>query len=196
MADKKYKFVRIKGENKDSSFWAFVPQYPTQVFAHFTKYVHPAFADGMRVYMCRVMGEDIAGTPAARLADVITAVQDKTGQGAQSAFSDVEVDLFESRRKSVEEGKEIYLLNGPQEFGFNKDRHEILETVYRETLIFPEVNRPQMSDVRFIRWEGGIHYYAKIGNLDVVDENRNQKWNTKAEAEKAARGFIDREWII
>ena len=175
MAEKKYKFVRIRGEQNDSSFWAFVPQYGTQVFAHFTKYVHPAFADGMRAYMNRVMGNNVGDTPATRLAEAIAARQEVTGQVAQSVFSDIEVELLESRRKAVENGKEIYLLNGPQEFGFSKDRHEILETVYRETLIFPEVNRPQMSDVRFIKWEGGIHWYAKIGNLDVVDESTQIK---------------------
>ena len=35
----------------------------------------------------------------------------------------------------------------------------------------------------------GVHWYAKIGNEDVRDKAGNMKWNTKEEAEEAARWF-------
>ena len=43
-------------------------------------------------------------------------------------------------------------------------------------------------------YKTGEHYYAKIGKLDVVDEQGNQKWNTKREAEAAARWYIEKYW--
>lgn len=42
---------------------------------------------------------------------------------------------------------------------------------------------------RFIQWTGGEHWYAKIGDEDIVVDG-NQKWNTKAEAEKAAAKYL------
>ena len=42
--------------------------------------------------------------------------------------------------------------------------------------------------------EGGYHIYAKVGKLDVVDESGNQKWNTRQEAEDAARWYIAKNW--
>lgn len=61
-------------------------------------------------------------------------------------------------------------------------------------LTFPDEDKPTMDDVRFIVWGGGEHFYAKIGKLDVVDEHGNQKWNTKREAEAAARWYIEKNW--
>ncbi len=37
----------------------------------------------------------------------------------------------------------------------------------------------------------GNHWYAKIGKLDIKDKDNNMKWNTKAEAEAAAKWFIE-----
>lgn len=34
--------------------------------------------------------------------------------------------------------------------------------------------------------------FVKIGNLDVLDKDNNQKWNTKEEAEKAAKWYIEK----
>jgi len=65
--------------------------------------------------------------------------------------------------------------------------YEITEEVVKETLSFPERS---LTDIRIIQWPNGTHYYAKIGNEDVVDEDGNQKWNTHDEAyEKAIEYF-------
>lgn len=46
------------------------------------------------------------------------------------------------------------------------------------------------KEVRYLQWPNGKHWYAKIGNDDVVDAQGNQKWSTKKEAEKAAEWFL------
>lgn len=43
---------------------------------------------------------------------------------------------------------------------------------------------------RFIQWEGGIHWYAKIGDEDIIVDGK-QKWDTKREAEIAAKKFLE-----
>ncbi len=40
--------------------------------------------------------------------------------------------------------------------------------------------------IKVFKWIGGKHYYAKIGNIDVVDDKGRQKWNTKTMAYKQA----------
>ncbi len=45
------------------------------------------------------------------------------------------------------------------------------------------------KDIRTIKWPGGKHWYAKIGDIDVVVDG-DQKWNTKAAAQKAAERFL------
>ena len=55
---------------------------------------------------------------------------------------------------------------------------EITDNIYSE------------SDIKINKWYGGKHYYAKIGKLDVVDENGNVKWNTEKEARKKALEYL------
>lgn len=43
--------------------------------------------------------------------------------------------------------------------------------------------------VRVISWPGGKHFYAKVGNDDVV-VNGNQKWDTYKLAESAGREYL------
>lgn len=50
------------------------------------------------------------------------------------------------------------------------------------------------DDIRIIQWPGGDHYYAKIGDEDVVWENK-QKWNSRSEAMKAAKRFLKKKKV-
>jgi hypothetical protein len=45
----------------------------------------------------------------------------------------------------------------------------------------------KFEDVRFIQWPGGTHWYAKLGNIDIVSECGNQKWNDKYYAMEVAK---------
>jgi hypothetical protein len=45
------------------------------------------------------------------------------------------------------------------------------------------------EEIRIISWPNGKHFYAKIGNADVVVDGR-QKWDTKAEAQLNAEKFL------
>lgn len=72
-------------------------------------------------------------------------------------------------------------------FRMMDDTFTILETQLRDDMIFPVT---QQSEIRIIKWPGGVHYYAKIGNTDVVDANGNQKWNSHEDAYFEAQRYL------
>jgi len=46
------------------------------------------------------------------------------------------------------------------------------------------------NDIKTHKWYGGNHYYAKIGNIDVVDDYGNVKWNSEKQAYEMAFKYI------
>jgi len=55
-----------------------------------------------------------------------------------------------------------------------------------------ELNREfNIKKVKTFKWPSGRHFYAKVGNLDVIDKNGDVKWNSDAQARKAAEWFIE-----
>lgn len=101
----------------------------------------------------------------------------------------LEEKTMQDRIEMLEKYGKIYLnRNGTYKPPDNND--EIVEEVEKEELIYPEdeVFYTQ-NDIRIINWDGGKHFYAKVGDLDVVDKNGNQKWNTWKEARSHAWDF-------
>lgn len=72
------------------------------------------------------------------------------------------------------------------------DAYQIAEDDWSDELVYPDERGLDMKHVRYIQWQGGCHWYAKVGKLDIIDADGNQKWNSKAEAEKAARWFLSK----
>lgn len=85
------------------------------------------------------------------------------------------------------EGK-ILLINQVFGFGFLNDSIEVLETVTKKEYIFPD--QWSKDNIRIIKWTQGKHYYAKIGNQDVVIDDI-QKWKTRKQAYKKALEFLE-----
>ena len=64
---------------------------------------------------------------------------------------------------------------------------EIVEIIEIDSLDYPEYQGAYtLDDIRIIAWDRGMHFYAKVGDLDVVDKDGNQKWNTWSEAREQA----------
>lgn len=55
--------------------------------------------------------------------------------------------------------------------------------------ILSEKDKYTEADIKLLRWKGGVHWYAKIGYIDVVIDGE-QKWNTRWIAEKKAKQFL------
>lgn len=100
------------------------------------------------------------------------------------------LEAFRNRIDDVAKGP-IYLEDGVRQFGYTESNpyYEIVEHVYSDTLEYP-FDKPTFDKVKFIQWPDGKHWYAKIGHDDIVDENGNQKWNSRIDAEKAAYLYI------
>lgn len=68
---------------------------------------------------------------------------------------------------------------------------EIVETLEKDVLEFPERKKYFKSDISVTKWEDGRHYYAKVGDIDVeIDGKRS--WNTYGFAEQMAEEFLRR----
>jgi len=68
-------------------------------------------------------------------------------------------------------------------------RFRILKEDVRDSLVFPEFTK---DDIKVTKWPNGKHWYAKIGNEDVVNEDGNMKWNTYKRAYAMAEKFLIR----
>ena len=81
------------------------------------------------------------------------------------------------------------LVNGPEDLQ-DIVRATLYEAGIRETHFAIYIWPNQTSTkVAYSKWPKGTHWYAKVGNDDVVDEQGNQKWYTKKDAQKAVKFF-------
>ena len=63
-----------------------------------------------------------------------------------------------------------------------------MATVYRDKLVFPNYTK---KDIRISKWgDGGAHYYAKVGEIEVKEKDSKgevvMKWNSYEEAYQKA----------
>lgn len=58
-----------------------------------------------------------------------------------------------------------------------------------EIEILEERTKYTLDDIKVKRWEGGAHWYAKVGNMDVVIDGE-QKWGAKWKAQEMAERFL------
>lgn len=94
--------------------------------------------------------------------------------------------LYEPKAYALLEGP--ILINAYGSFcGLDDGYHEIIDEREGSYDEWPGIDIKQ--EAKYMQWEGGKHWYAKIGPLDVVVDGR-QKWNTKRQAEKAVRRFL------
>lgn len=98
----------------------------------------------------------------------------------------LEKRTFEDRIRRFKENKPIYLSDGLAYYP-PKEHPEYDEEIWKDELVYPyEYN---FDEVRFIQWPNGKHWYAKIGNIDIVDKWGNQKWRDKYYAMEVAKKF-------
>lgn len=72
--------------------------------------------------------------------------------------------------------------------GYNFCEMDSRQFVRRKELVFPSFSE---RDIRITKWEGGTHYYANVGDMEIRDSEGNMKWNTREEATKIAMEYIN-----
>lgn len=172
--------------------WYFKPETKEDDDEHWNKYVACEINDGVKEYVDHLKAHAegaYIGHYTTQWGSLIATLSDATEQPSIVRIMKEETELYYNRMKDINEGREIYLSEGLSVFMLTEGYTEIKEHYYSNTLSFP-TEKYTLDDVRYIQWDGGRHWYAKIGKLDIVDSNGNQKWNTKAEAEKAAKEYF------
>ena len=194
----RYTFVKVQqkampnGEHPQT-FWLFRPKTEKQIIEHWQKYASSTINDGARILTQKIF----KGTKGHFINDFEQAVvtwQTSMNDSLIHSMKHIEKEALKNRFRSFRDGWQIYLNNSIQVVMIDSRFYEIVSVAERDTLTFPDEDKPTMSDVRFIVWEGGTHTYAKIGKLDVVDNKGRQKWNTRQEAEAAARWYLEKYW--
>lgn len=188
--EKKYHFVLIGDPNdtKEKKIWYLHPTSKQILYEHWETYVKRFLSEGIQQVTNAIFGyykqhytHSFAG-----LIDTRCRI---TGEAPIIAALKLENELLNNRINSFNADEPIYFDKGATTFMLRKP-YEILGEKWSDKMIFPDDENPTEDDIRIIQWPGGQHYYAKIGSLDVVDEDGNQKWDNRDEALIAAQRFI------
>jgi len=111
-------------------------------------------------------------------ADIIAKAK---GGGSLTALMNLSDTISRNLFEHILNGKKI-LINqlGGYHFLNDGDSVELLnDYVYTE------------KDISISKFEGGKHFYAKIGDINVYDKYGDYKWNTHEYAEKTAIQFLN-----
>ena len=203
----KYEFVRFKdlATGEESHKWWFAAKTASQVMEHAEKFFKPTMQEGFNSAAHDAIeaikhGGAFMKHPIDVAASAIESITEIKGYERSSplALFDTANELLlttiKGRLKTIGKGEVVYLEDGVRQFGYTSKNpyFEIIERYYSDKLEYPDFKKPTLDDVRFIQWDGGEHWYAKINKEDIVDEFGRQKWNTKGEAEKAAKYYIEK----
>ena len=201
-----YRFVKIKRKGSENGTWYFNPRTEEQLEEHFQKIIGAEIRDGVQDYVrgCKQVADSSKPdgywtyhahpiTPWGRAVEGYLGID---GGMWVVASAKLENELHQQRINSFKTGKDMYLDNGVVETRLTAD-DEITDEVFAESLQYPTEAGARLEDVRYMQWNmpdlriKGTHWYAKLGKRDVTDKDGNMKWDTKAEAEAAAKWFIE-----
>lgn len=99
-----------------------------------------------------------------------------------------ENQIYDGKVKTLKKYGGIYLRTNGSYMPISEG-YKTIETIENEKITYPQ-NKYTEKDIRIKRWDGGKHYYAKIKDIDVVNEYGEQKWNTVEYAELWAKRFL------
>lgn len=202
-----YEFVRFKNlaTDEESHKWWFAAKTARQVMEHAEKFFKPTMQEGYSSAAHDAVEAifkhggimNHATNEVASSIETITEIKGYKRSSPLALFNtanELLLTAIKGRLKDIDKGEAVYLEDGVRQFGYSsKNQHfEIVERYYSDKLEYPDFKKPTLDDVRFIQWDGGEHWYAKINKEDITDEIGRQKWNTKGEAEKAAKWYIEK----
>ena len=202
-----YEFVRFKNlaTNEESYKWWFAAKTARQVMEHAEKFFKPTMQDGYNSAAHDAVEAifkyggimNHATNEVASSIETITEIKGFERSSPLALFdtaNELLLTAIKGRLKDIDKGEAVYLEDGVRQFGYssNNPHFEIIERYYSDKLEYPDFKKPTLDDVRFIQWDGGKHWYAKVNKEDITDEIGRQKWNTKGEAEKAAKWYIEK----
>lgn len=192
--NKKYCFVKIGQINGNDGTWYFSPNNVEQIKEHWEKYPASIIREGSHFIAKRVFNNEIESTTENPFVMAVDKLNQVTCNNIMLDMAQVEMMAYNNRISDFERGRRIFLPKNLTVVTLDERFYEIKKISNRDKLTFPDEDKPSLDDVRYIQWDGGEHWYAKIGKLDIIDENNNQKWNSKEDAKKAAEWYIEKNW--
>ena len=183
-----YHFVKF------NNTWYLKPENVQDIIDHFEKICGREFKEGFEDYKNNVIvKKDHNGEPYLYSINHSSSVWRNAvelcemklkGLNWLDGATSLEKRTFEDRINMFNKVKAIYFMDSLPYYCANV--HPTYEDeVWKKTFEYPY--EYQYDDCRFIQWPEGRHWYAKCGNIDIVDKYGNQKWSDKSYAQKIAK---------
>lgn len=196
-----YKFVRFRAKNTGKlTDWFLEVKDMATLNEHTKRVFTPTMQEGLNdclrrwtdaIFKYKGIMMQHSTNAVAQTIENITRMQYEPGAMAfHQVANQMMVEAITGRGQDIMNGKTLYLSNGVVCYLFSPELAEIADTEENDRLVYPGYKKPTIDDVKFIQWENGTHWYAKLGGIDIVDKEGNQKWNSKAEAERVVK-----EWL-
>lgn len=189
-----YTFVRIRNKinvNGKGSWYLLADSIDT-IKEHFNTYGKTYFKDGVNDYLrwCNTgrIGHFDHHFP--YVVEITAQKPENYGLPWFIVAAKVENLMYQTQTNLFNNGAKFYL-NKEMVSLVDNPTIKIIETRIKEKMVYPDDEEMSLEDVRYIQWDNGTHWYAKVGKFDVVDKDNNQKWDTKEEAREAAKWFIN-----
>lgn len=96
----------------------------------------------------------------------------------------IQATILSNQIKLLLDGNKLVINKNGGYFPINLDQEYNINEIGGE--------RYTEKDIKINKWWGGNHYYAKVGNIDVIDDNGNVKWNTEKYAHDMAIKYMNR----
>lgn len=183
--------IRNKGKENDKGYWYLLADSINTIKEHFNTYGKSYFKEGVNAYMdwCK-KGKTVHYVHKfPYIVEVTAQLPENQGLPWVVVATKVENLMLQSRIELFNKGTKFYL-NKEMVVLVDSPILEITNMIIKDTMVYPDDEEMTVKDARYIQWDNGIHWYAKVGKFDVVDKDNNQKWNTKKEAQEATKWFI------
>jgi len=150
-------------------------------YNYYREYMHDAkYENAMRSLLAK-KESDRKLHNTSRLADLAEIVAEKTGQGGLLTLADISSKVTTTQLRLIMEGKTLVVNENGGYFYLGKD--DVVE----------EINfRYTEKDIKVTKFEGGRHWYAKVGAITVEDFEGDKKWNTHKYAYNEAKKFLEK----
>lgn len=188
---KKYKFVKIKNILTDTVYddWYLLCDNITQIEEHFNLYIRGIISDAFKEFSEKLYEGNLADLKLKSEWGVLCRkISELNNVPFQIASLQCENDLLNTRLSLFHKRGSILLSNKIKHLDPNT--FKVVDELIKNNITWPTYS---INDIKIVQWPNGEHYYAKIGNMDIVDDKGNQKWNTYDEAFLNAKKFLENE---
>ena len=186
---KKYKFVKVKNVLTDTVYddWYLLCDNIPQIEEHFNLYIRGLISDAFKEFSKKLYENDPSDFKS-EWGILCKKISELNNVPFQIASMQCENDLLNNRLDLFYKRGSILLSNKIKHF--DPIDFEVKDELIKNNITWPTYS---INDIKIIQWPNGEHYYAKIGIMDIVDKNGNQKWNTYDEAFNQAKFFLKNE---